>query len=274
VAADEEGRRVRFGSLFAGVGGMDLGLERAGMECAWQVEIDPFCRKVLAKHWPDVPKYEDVRDVGGHNSGTLEACGPGELAPRWRTEIAPVDLICGGFPCQPVSIAGKQLAQDDERWLWPEFARIVRELRPRFVLVENVPGLLTRGMGDVLEDLAILGFDAEWDVFGADDIGASQHRKRVWILAYPDHTRLQGSVWGGQQIAPRTSRETAYSEPLRSGVGYWPPGPRAVADIPRMADGPTNRMDRLRVLGNAVVPQVAEWVARRIMEATAIQEAA
>ena len=135
--------QLTVGSLFSGIGGFDLGLERAGMRVVWQVENDAYCRKVLAKHWPDVPCYEDIHDCGAHN-------------------LEEVDVICGGFPCQPVSVAGKQLAQDDERWLWPEFARLVGELRPRHVFVENVPGILVRGLGDVLGDLAALGYDAEW----------------------------------------------------------------------------------------------------------------
>jgi len=136
------------GSLFSGIGGIDLGLERAGMKIAWQVEIDEFCLKVLRKHWPEVPKYGDIRKID----------------PK---ELEPVDLIAGGFPCQPVSIAGKKLAQKDERWLWPEFARIIRMVRPKYVLVENVPGLLIRGMGNVLGNLAALGYDAEWFVLPA-----------------------------------------------------------------------------------------------------------
>src|SRR6266850_6229536 len=131
----ETKREWTFGSLFAGIGGFDLGLERAGWICRWQVELDPFCQRVLAKHWPDVRRYGDVRAF-----------------PEPDTER--VDLICGGFPCQPVSVAGKRRAQADERWLWPEFARVVRALRPHLVLVENVPGLLQRGIGDVLGDLA------------------------------------------------------------------------------------------------------------------------
>jgi len=115
-----------FGSLFAGIGGIDLGLERAGWTCAWQVEIDPFCNRILAKHWPGVARYGDIR--------TIDWSG-----------VKRVDLLAGGFPCQPVSVAGKQLAQADKRWLWPEFARAVRELRPKVVLIENVPGLLSAG---------------------------------------------------------------------------------------------------------------------------------
>jgi DNA (cytosine-5)-methyltransferase 1 len=137
---------LTFGSLFAGIGGFDLGLERAGLVCQWQVEIDPFCRKVLEKHWPQVKRYDDVRTVG---AGTLEA----------------VDLVCGGFPCQPHSLAGRRQGSADERDLWPEFARVIRELGPRWVLAENVPGLLSidagRVFGNILQDLAACGYDTE-----------------------------------------------------------------------------------------------------------------
>lgn len=120
--------RPTFGSLFAGIGGIDLGLERAGWTGRWQVEYEPFCQRVLAKHWPDVTRYGDIHDVD------------------WST-VEPVDLVAGGFPCQPVSFAGRGEAQGDARWLWPEFLRCIRAVRPSYVLVENVPGLLPRGMG-------------------------------------------------------------------------------------------------------------------------------
>ncbi len=111
----EGGESMKVGSLFSGIGGLDLGLERAGMEVVWQVEIDDFCNKVLAKHWPDVARYRDVRTVGD--------------------DLEHVDLICGGFPCQPVSVAGKRNGKEDERWLWPDYLRIVRIVKPRWVLV-------------------------------------------------------------------------------------------------------------------------------------------
>ena len=157
---------MRYGSLFSGTGGFDLGFDRAGLECAWQVENDPYCLRVLEKHWPDVKRYGDIREVD------------------WD-EVEKVEVICGGFPCQPVSQAGKRKAQADERWLWPEFARAIGALRPRFVVVENVPGLLFRGMGDVLADLAAFGYDAEWQVLSAQAFGAPHLRQRVWIVAYP-----------------------------------------------------------------------------------------
>ena len=153
---------LTFGSLFSGIGGLDLGLEGAGMRCAWQVEIDDYATKVLARHWPDVPRYRDVRECGAHN-------------------LTPVDLICGGFPCQPHSLAGKRQASADDRDLWGEFARIIRELEPRWVLAENVPGLRSseagRFFGRVLRDLAEMGYTVGWGSWEAADAGAPHHRE-------------------------------------------------------------------------------------------------
>lgn len=151
-------------SLFSGIGGIDLALEAVGMRVVAQCEIDKPCREVLASHWPDVPCLEDVRDVG---SGI-------DLRP---------DVVAAGFPCQPVSQAGRRLAQEDSRWLWPEVARVVRELGPRYVFLENVRGLLRRGFHDVITDLAGLGFDVEWGVLRASDVGTPHRRERVFILA-------------------------------------------------------------------------------------------
>ena len=183
------------GSLFSGIGGFDLGLERAGHEILWQVENDPYCQKVLAKHWPDIPCYGDIHDVGKHN-------------------LEKVDMICGGFPCQPVSVAGKRKGQDDDRWLWPEFGRLIRELRPRYVLVENVPGLLIRGMGDVLGDLAKLGYDAEWGCVSAASVGAPHLRKRIFIVAHAQHVRPTS---GEHEKRPRS--EEGVSEGCSVGAG-------------------------------------------------------
>ena len=160
---------LAFGSLFAGIGGLDLGLERAGMICKWQVEVNDYATKVLEKHWPDVARFRDVRECGAHN-------------------LEPVDLICGGFPCQDVSLAGKRAGLEGERTtLWSEFARIIREIRPRWVLAENVPGLLSsdsgRFFGRVLGDLAACGYDAEWDTIPACAVGAPHRRYRVFVVA-------------------------------------------------------------------------------------------
>jgi site-specific DNA-cytosine methylase len=158
---------VTFGSLFAGIGGIDLGLERAGLTCRWQVENDKECIRNLEKHWPGVKRYGDITGVSGN-------------------DLEPVDLIAGGFPCQDLSQAGKRIGIEGSRsGLWFEFARLVGELRPRYVLVENVPGLLVYdGMRRVIGELARLGYVGIWLSVRASDVGASHLRKRVFIVAY------------------------------------------------------------------------------------------
>ena len=250
------------GSLFSGIGGLDLGFERAGFTVRWQVEIDPFCREVLAKHWPDVPRYGDIRELTGD-------------------ELEPVDCIIGGFPCQDVSSAGARVGIDGARsGLWSEFARLVGVLRPRFVIVENVPGLLIRGMGRVLGDLAALGLDAEWQVLPAAAFGAPHERGRVLLAAYArGFLERASSIFDGTNGLPRDPVWRA-AEGIQSGRGWqrWLVQASAPVDgqdphgwFRGVDDGFPNEMDRIRALGNAVVPQVAEFVARRVLEAEAHQ---
>lgn len=165
---------MTFGSLFAGIGGMDLGLERAGMTVRWQVEIDPFCNRVLAKHWPNVVRHRDVREVGAHN-------------------LEPVDLICGGFPCQDISVAGGGAGLHGARSaLWFEYLRILQELRPAWVLIENVPALRTRGIDTVLDGLGEAAYTTWPLVVGARHVGAPHRRDRVWIVAHRSGEGLEG----------------------------------------------------------------------------------
>lgn len=164
---------MTYGSLFSGIGGLDLGLERSGMSCIWQCEREPFCRKILAKHWPGVKCYEDVREI--------------------NEEAETPDLLCGGFPCQPHSVAGKRKGKDDERNLWPECIRLVRLLRPRWCLFENVPGLLTTMFGQVCDELRGAGYEVWTLVLGADDVGSPHRRKRVWIICNTKHVGLSAS---------------------------------------------------------------------------------
>ncbi len=289
---------LTFGSLFSGIGGMDLGLERAGMRCAWQVEIDEYARRVLAMHWPDTARFADVRAVGA-------------------AELQRVDCIAGGFPCQDISNAGKRAGIDGERsGLWAEFARIIREVRPRYVLVENVAALLGRGLERVLGDLAASGFDAEWDCIPAAALGAPHRRDRLFLVAYaqrdigrhesePQPRRRRSPVarddGTAQSLADTNSRRregerlggllnqeretqrrhadgcgrapTAYASGSGSGregarIFRRPPEPSAwpaESGFCRVAHGVPARVDRLRGLGNAVAPQVAEYVGRLIV---------
>jgi DNA (cytosine-5)-methyltransferase 1 len=328
---------LTFGSLFSGIGGMDLGLERAGMRCLWQSEIDPYASRVLRKHWPGVPNLGDITRID------------------WSGVERP-DLVCGGFPCQDISIAGKGAGLAGERsGLWYELARCVREVRPRIVLVENVAALLFRGLDAVLGTLASLGYDCEWACLPAAAVGAPHIRDRVFIVA---HTRTQR--WVGWAGLPGVGRHQAERCEAGDNIGYqsgllphahrdrfrvpgrgedggeaspvqgearererlWPdagpvrgevsdahgerreerdrpaceggPGWARILDRDSLAefrdsiglaqwgadpaDGPESRVgrvaarvpcrvDRLRGLGNAVVPQVAEYIGRRIRAA-------
>lgn len=322
------------GSLFSGIGGIDLGLERAGMESRWFVEWDAHCQNILRRHWPGLPVYGDITAVD------------------WST-VEPVDVLAGGFPCQPVSNAGKRLGTDDARWLWPEFARAIRILRPRYVLVENVAALLTRGFNYVANDLAAIGYDKQWDCIPAAAVGAPHLRDRLWIVAYPSRARRRQDAGSPPSDEGSDARRAALHRHEPSGHGSWgvvanadqhehqgrPPSERRPSasvvladaesigwregrtkpagelrrpdasergaavphaifagleghergvmalqdyrrsnadpagsgwwatepDVGRVADGVPHRVDRLRALGNAVVPQVVEWIGRRIV---------
>ena len=251
---------LKVGSLFAGIGGFDLGLTWAGgYEIAWQVELDQWCRRVLQKHWPDAERFADIRDCGIHN-------------------LSPVDVIVGGFPCQDISIAGKHKGLEGERsTLWWQMRRIVGELRPRYVLIENVPNLLIRGFDRVLGSLSEIGYDAEWGVISANDVGAPHLRQRLWIVAYPDSLGELQSKGGKRNINGRIShcREEgplAHPNGDASRIGQhqgWGLEP----DVGRVAHGIPRRMDRLRGLGNAIVPQIACLLGQRINQLITLESA-
>ncbi len=235
---------LTFGSLFAGIGGFDLGFERAGMSCRWQVEIDDYATRVLAKHWPHVHRERDIRECGKHN-------------------LEPVDVICGGFPCQDISNASStKLGLDGERsGLWREYKRLIRLLRPRFVVVENSAMLLRRGFGVILKDLAASGFNAEWRVFSASEFGAPHRRERLYIVANSNEKHGQARL-GSQQDGPKQ----IFASCPGSRLPVWL---QATSEFIGVDDGISAGTYRPRVecIGNAVVPQVAEWIGNRIVEA-------
>ena len=244
---------MRIGSLFSGIGGLELGLERAipGAHTVFQDEANPYARQVLAKHWPTTPRIHDVKEANASN-------------------LPPCDILAGGFPCQDISNAGKQVGIEGKRsGLWSEFARIIQLVRPRYVVVENVAALRIRGLGQVLGDLATSGYDAVWDCVPAAAIGAPHRRDRLFVIgianpnrdvANPNGPRLQGR----------------FSESLQECTGQWLAGqggtrPSGVQDhwfiephVGRVATGVPRRVDRLKCLGNAVVPQVGQVVGRTL----------
>jgi DNA (cytosine-5)-methyltransferase 1 len=234
--------------LFSGIGGFSLGLERAGMTTVAFCEIEPFPRAVLAKHWPEVPCYDDVRTLTAER---LAADG-----------IGGVDVICGGFPCQDLSTSGSRLGLDGERsGLWREIYRLVCELQPRFLIMENSPELLDGWIGDVFGPLAEVGYDAEWECIPAALVGAPHGRDRVWIVAYP--TVIGQSQPGGFVNAihptPDAYREADHAVQLfRRG---------SVPFVCERHDGISAQLGKhqLSTFGNAVVPQIPEIIGRAIM---------
>ena len=244
---------MRFVSFFAGIGGFDLGLERAGHECVGQVEIDPYALGVLEKHWPNVPRFGDIR--------TLDAA-----------TLPDAELWCGGFPCQPFSVAGKRGGTDDKRDLWPAWFALVARRRPQWIFGENVPGLLSaeggKAWGRVLRDLASVGYVAEWTVLSARDVGAPHRRERLWIVAesaYAAGYRLEAYPQQRVVCEPAVYEEQRARRFSEMGfAGQWlrprPIGARPVG----VGNGIPSDVDRLRCLGNAVVPQVVEAIARKV----------
>jgi len=244
---------MRVLDLFAGIGGFTLGLERAGFETVAFCEIEPYAQKVLNKHWPEVPIYDDVRQL---TADRLAADGIG------------VDVITGGFPCQDISVAGQQAGIDGERsGLWGEIARLIGELQPRHAIMENVTNLISgdrgRWFGRVLGDLASLGYDAEWHCIPASAIGAHHHRDRVWIIANPKRQRPQRQ---GQHIKSLSTEESKDWQAIGL-VHAFQEG--RLPYVCREHDGLSAGLDRLKCLGNAVVPQIPELIGRAIMEAHA-----
>lgn len=240
-----EGEQFKLLDLFSGIGGFSLGLERTGgFKTVAFCEIDPFCRRVLAKHWPEVPCYDDVREL---------------TADRLAADGIAIDAICGGFPCQDLSEAGDREGIDGERsGLWREYARIIGEVRPRVAVVENVPELLSGANGAwfsrVLGDLAALGYDAVWHCIQAADLGAAHIRDRLWIAAFLPDAEEERCVerWGQQLAQVRAPAGDIYS------FSHEP-------EPPRVADGVPNRMDRVGACGNAIVPLIAEIIGLSVL---------
>ena len=299
---------MKFLSLFAGIGGFDLGLERAGMQCVGQVEIDKKCQAVLAKHWPTITRMGDIRDVKGNEFGAVE-------------------LICGGVPCQPASQAGKRGGTEDDRWLWPEAFRLVQSINPTWCLFENVYGIITLEGGvvfdNLLSELESFGYEVQTFIIPACGVNALHRRNRVWILAHsidcsnrPDRRKKKkkggipevdrqkgcsgmsdGTSSNKKVLAhPGLQRQAKYEKQT---TGIAKPGPdvpntaksglerkvskskfsREQSGLPtecgkwqiepnvgRVANGVPRRVDRLKQLGNAVVPQVVEVIGRAIMQ--------
>tara|TARA_R110002126_G_scaffold54114_1_gene146462 strand:- start:123 stop:953 length:831 start_codon:yes stop_codon:yes gene_type:complete len=270
--------------LFSGIGGFSLGLERAGMKTVAFCEVDKKCQQVLKKHWPGVPIFDDVSTLKGED---IEET---------------VDVICGGFPCQDISLAGKGAGLEGERsGLWTEFHRLIKEIKPKYAIIENVSALRSRGLDQVLREISEIGYDAEWHCITAASIGAPHRRDRVWIVAYPRDSKRRDSITGSlgrdgerkleERIRTSETTETTGSRQTSESMAYanskrlerqreissriseelkdpsytrwWKIEP----SVGRVAHGVSGRVDRLKQLGNAVVPQIPELIGRAICQA-------
>lgn len=270
--------------LFAGIGGFGLAGHWAGIETVCQVEIDPFCRKVLQKNFPKAERHEDIHTFNGHKyAGTI-------------------DIISGGFPCQPFSTAGQRKGTDDDRYLWPEMLRVIREVRPRWVVGENVTGLLTMDGGRVFDEVCAgledAGYTVEAFVIPACSVGAPHRRDRIWIIAHAaggndrrnaaelskedaGQKRYNISKFTGADsvfanfCSPRSQRRNWIQKSAMSSQCNWSEQwPEVAARLCRMDDGVSVRLDkyrnsRIKALGNAIVPQVAYQIFSAIIKSEA-----
>ena len=238
--------QITIGSCFAGIGGFELGLERGipNSKTVWQIEQNKYCQTILQKHWPDATIYDDIREID-------------------YDKIQTVDIICGGFPCQDISAAGKGkgIEHGDRSSLWRQMHRLINHLQPRVAVLENVPALLwrNRGMHIVLQDLASIGYDAEWCTISARQFGAPHLRKRVFVVAYSNSTRTQ------IQTQRRQPAKQMLGSQSQKGKTFWSKG-ETQSRICDMADGIPRRVDKIKALGNAIVPQCSEYIGKKIYE--------
>ena len=241
--------------LFAGIGGISLAAEWAGIETVAFCEQDPFCQKVLNEHWPNVPIFDDVKTI---NRQALEERGV-------ITKGGTIDIISGGYPCQGESAIGKREGDKDERWLWPEMFRLTKELRPTWVVGENVAGHITMGLDTVLADLESENYQARPFVLPAISVRAPHQRYRVFVVA---HSGRKSESQTDQEVSAFGSKRNAWDDSSR-GIRKIVPGEyweTHKPGVPGMDDGVPDRMDRSKALGNAVVPQQIYPIFKAIME--------
>jgi len=269
---------MKLGSLFSGGGLGDFGFMSAGMEIAWQCEIDEYCQKILALRYPESKKYRDIKTLKG---GDLE----------------PIDILTGGFPCQPFSVAGKRKGKDDNRYLWPEMLRIIKECRPRWVVGENVVGITNLALDNICTDLEAEGYEVWPIIFPSHALGAWHKRDRIWIVCNSQHVRFApeeitgGTTQGSNDSTTRAEQTSEPSRPNRKqslmanaglfrqtkhekqamGIkqlcktpwrNYWFTEPA----VGRVANGITDRVHRLKMLGNGQVPACTYVIGKMIME--------
>jgi DNA (cytosine-5)-methyltransferase 1 len=276
-------KKLKILDLFSGIGGFSLGLEATGgFETSAFCDIDPYCRKVLQQHWPNVPIYEDIKKLKG-------------------TDIGTVDIITGGYPCQPFSVAGKQKGVEDKRHLWPEYFRLIKECRPTWVIGENVSGHIKLGLDSVIEDLESEGYTTRTFSISASSIGANHKRERIWIVAnaYGVNDAIRGvdrkiqetgrsgsidergsgtnangfsqssknetldsTITNSNSIGTQVQTKRQFTTEQMFGINnLWETEP----NVGRVVNGIPHRVDRLKALGNSLVPQIPFYIGQTIL---------
>jgi len=278
--------KLRVLDLFSGLGGFSLGLERAGMETIAFCEHDDFCKKILKKHWPTKLIFDDINDLSFDSElGLLKCKNQSYQYPR-------IDVLCGGFPCQDISIAGKKEGLDGKKsGLWSQYKRLIKEIKPKYAIIENVSNLRAKGLSEILKDLWEIGYDCEWHIIPASAVGAFHFRERIWIIAYAKKHREETCIKSTRLFGPNWFAKTSNSNDLRRWSSFaseeksswwWPKATahfsrefKKIREIEpticRGNDGISRGLDKVRrkrieVLGNALVPQIVELIGKQICE--------
>ena len=258
-------RKLKVLDLFSGIGGFSLGLERTGgFETVAFCEIDEHATKVLNKHWPDIPKMKDVSEIA-----YIERYGA--LADKQGDHYltTDIDIICGGFPCQDISVAGKGEGLDGKRsGLWSEYKRLIQEIKPQYAIIENVANLRSKGLAAVLKDLRSIGYDAEWHIISARSVGAVHLRERIWIIAHPSNTddlRLWRPFTSEEEKQNWWTKTTSCFSSLFGQISEIEPTVCGGDDgFPIKLD--RGRRQRIKQLGNSIVPQSAQIIGQSILD--------
>ncbi len=246
--------------LFSGIGGFSLGLDRAGMKTVAFCEIEKYPRTILKKHWPEVPIAQDVKKLS-YNRKTLQ------LYYKWKViYVGTIELVCGGFPCQPFSVAVKRDGKNDDRHLWPQMFRLIKEIKPDWIIGENVAGFISMALDDVLFDLESKAYGTQSFVIPACAVGGIHRRDRVWIVANSNNQRLQRKPLAGSNASKWQKPNVKQLAGRSYSQSYRPIQSPAEPPVRHRDDGISNNVARLKALGNAVVPQIPEIIGRGIIE--------
>lgn len=247
--------------LFSGIGGFSYAGFKEGYETQAFCEADSFCNQILRRNFKDKPIFQDIRKLKYDNDSKIIYSSKKDMK-----HIGDIDIVWGGFPCQDISIAGpKKYLKGKRSGLWKEYKRFIRETKPTYAIIENVANLRHQGLAEVLKDLWQLGYDAEWHIISAKSVGAWHERKRIWIIAFPHGNNFR---LGGEAFATKEEKQKWWAEATANIRSWWGGESR----IRRVVDGISNwnnmdrkiRKERIKALGNAIVPQVAQLILKEI----------